>query len=323
MCLQFYDDILVTGSYDATIKVWSIETGKEIRTLRGHSMGIRCLQFDDTKLISGSLDKTLKIWNWRTGECLSTYSGHADGVISLHFDSNILVSGSIDKTAKVWNFEDRSTFTLRGHTDWVNSVRIDCASRTTLTASDDLTARLWDLDTKQCIRQFKGHTGQVQQVLPLPHEFELGDGELAQSGSDDASSNSSHEQYVPYQSSDDTLSPDDIRYRETFGDTDRPNPPKYILTSGLDSTICLWEVETGRCVRTLFGHVEGVWAIGADTLRIVSGAEDRMVKVWDPRTGRCEQTFTGHAGPVTCIGLSDSRMCSGSEDGEVRMYSFT
>ena len=67
--------------------------------------------------------------------------------------------------------------------------------------------------------------------------------------------------------------------------------------------------------------MEGVWALAADALRVVSGAQDRMVKVWDTR-GKCERTFTGHAGPVTCIGLSERRMCTGGEDGEVRMYSF-
>lgn len=321
MCLQFHENILATGSYDATIKIWNIDTGKEIRTLRGHTMGIRCLQFDDTKLISGSLDKTLKIWNWRTGECISTYNGgHTDGVIALHFDSNMLISGSIDKTAKIWNFEDKSTFTLRGHTDWVNSVRIDSSSRTVFTASDDLTVRLWDLDTKKCIHSFEGHTGQVQQVLPLPDEFELDDDELIQSVEDTGSPSSVQEHSFGY--AQHVSTPISTVYQEIFQGNDRPSPPKYMLTSALDSTIRLWEVATGRCIRTLFGHVEGVWALGADTLRIVSGAEDRMVKVWDPRTGKCDRTFTGHAGPVTCIGLSDSRMCSGSEDGEVRMYSF-
>lgn len=322
MCLQFDDNILATGSYDATIKIWDIETGRDIRTLRGHTMGIRCLQFDDTKLISGSLDTTLKIWNWRTGECLSTYNGHADGIISLHFDSNMLVSGSIDRTAKIWNFQDRSTFTLRGHTDWINSAKIDSPSRTVFTASDDLTVRLWDLDTQKCIRVFEGHTGQVQQVLPLPHEFELGDEGSVQSIEDASSPSSSQEQPFHHLSGHDGSSSAGVRYREAFSHPDRPRPPQYILTSALDSTIRLWEVATGRCIRTLFGHVEGVWALAADTLRIVSGAQDRMVKVWDPRTGKCDRTFTGHAGPVTCIGLSDSRMCSGSEDCEVRMYSF-
>lgn len=95
-----------------------------------------------------------------------------------------------------------------------------------------------------------------------------------------------------------------------------------MLTGALDSTVRLWDVQTGKCLKTFFGHVEGVWALAGDTLRVVSGAEDRTVKVWDSRTGRCERTFTGHAGPVTCIGLSDSRMCTGSEDCDLRMYSF-
>ena len=327
MALQFCDNILATGSYDATIKVWNLDTGKEIRTLKGHTMGIRCLQFDDNKLISGSLDETLKIWNWRTGECISTYNGHSGGVIALHFDSNILVSGSVDNTARIWNFRDRSVFTLRGHTDWVNSVKIDSASRTIFTASDDCTVKLWDLDTKKCIHTYEGHVGQVQQVLPLPGEFEI-DTDTAGSEDedqlcDDAGSPDSHTTVLDENGGFPTTNPYPNISSLLTGQPDRPQPPRYMLTSALDSTIRLWDVHSGRCVRTFFGHVEGVWTVAADTLRVVSGAEDRMVKVWDPRTGKCERTFTGHAGPVTCIGLSDSRMCSGGEDGEVRVYNFT
>ncbi|KAI4126990.1 MAG: hypothetical protein LQ338_003445 [Usnochroma carphineum] len=316
MCLQFHDNILATGSYDATIKIWDMETCEEIRTLRGHESGIRCLQFDDTKLISGSIDRSLKIWNWRTGQCLSTYTGHSGGVIGLHFDSALLASASMDKTIKIWNFEDKSTFILRGHTDWVNAVKLDSPSRTVVSASDDFTVKMWDLDTKQCIRTFEGHVGQVQQVLLMPTEFEFKEIDDHDGASSTASASS---QAV---ASQDTYDPP---RHECFGSgfvsNDRQLPPRYMLTSALDSTIRLWDTASGRCLHTYFGHLEGVWALAADTLRIVSGAEDRMVKVWDPNRGY-ERTFTGHAGPVTCIGLSDSKLCTGSEDCEVRMYSF-
>lgn len=320
MSLQLCDNILATGSYDNTIKIWDLDTGEEIRTLTGHSMGVRCLQFDDNKLISGSLDKTLRVWNWRTGECISTYHGHTEGVIALHFDSNIVVSGSVDHTARVWNFEDRSVCTLRGHTDWVNSVKIDSASRTIFTASDDCTVKLWDLDTKKCIHTFEGHVGQVQQVLPLPAEFEV---EEEQDDESDPGSPGSHQSVLDENGGFPILSYQDDVASLFSSQPGRSLPPRYMLTSALDSTIRLWDVHSGRCIRKFFGHVEGVWAVAADTLRIVSGAEDRMVKIWEPRTGKCERTFTGHAGPVTCIGLSDSRMCSGGEDGEVRVYNFT
>ncbi len=331
MCLQFDENILMTGSYDTTIKIWDIDSCQEIRTLTGHASGVRCLQFDDTKLISGSIDRSLKVWNWRTGECISTYTGHAGGVIGLHFDSTIVASSSMDKTIKIWDFEDKSTFFLRGHGDWVNAVKVDAASRTVFSASDDFTVRLWDLDTKTCIKSFEGHVGQVQQVLPLPHEFDLEEGDMnaePESGSSHVTADgqpSADAQPSTATAETTTAATPAVSPRDSYGPNfppSRPLPPRYMLTSALDSTIRLWDTATQRCLRTYFGHVEGVWALAADTLRVVSGAEDRMVKVWDTRSGRCERTFTGHAGPVTCVGLSDERMATGSEDGEVRIYSF-
>ncbi|EFQ99386.1 sulfur metabolite repression control protein [Nannizzia gypsea CBS 118893] len=334
MCLQFDDNILATGSYDATIKIWDIETGKEIRTLQGHESTIRCLQFDDTKLISGSLDRTIKVWNWRSGECISTYTGHQGGVLCLHFDSTTLASGSKDNTIKIWNFQDKSTRILRGHTDWVNSVKLDTASRTVFSASDDLTVRIWDLDTGKCIHTYAGHVGQVQQVLPLPREFEFkhpsdcaSDRSDRLSGSESPDHRASHDSTNEPNLQPNTSAPPTQPMSPLFDalfteDQTRPAPPRFMLTAALDSTLRLWEVHTGRCLRTFFGHIEGVWGLAADTLRLVSGAQDHMAKVWDPRSGTCERTFTGHRGPVTCVSLSDSRMATGSEDSEVRMYSF-
>ena len=144
MCLQFNEaeNILATGSYDSTIKIWDLESGEEARTLTGHTQGVRTLQFDSTKLISGSLDTQIKVWNWRTGECLSTYTGHSGGVVGLHFDGQMLATGSMDHSIKIWNFPDASRFTLRGHRDWVNAVRVDSASRTLFSASDDCTIKV-------------------------------------------------------------------------------------------------------------------------------------------------------------------------------------
>ncbi|SMR49167.1 unnamed protein product [Zymoseptoria tritici ST99CH_1A5] len=355
MCLQFDDNTLITGSYDTTAKIWDIKTGEVIRTLTGHTSGIRCLQFDDRKLMTGSLDSTLKLWDWKTGECLRTFPAHTDGIITLHFTRRYVASGSRDKTIRVWDSDTKETYLLRGHGDWVNSVKIDEASRTLFSASDDLTVRLWDLDTHECIRVFEGHVGQVQQVVPMPVEFEL-DEHFAGPGDkdDDASSVSSV-----------TIAPSHREVRESLAasepfwpnQSDRPAPPRYMITGALDSTIRLWDTHfrpsqpppreptpdptsssfeiiptdpltnshvprAQACVRTFFGHVEGIWALSADHLRLVSGSEDRMMKVWDPRTGKCERTFTGHQGPVTCAWLSDSRVASGSEDCEVRMLCF-
>lgn len=342
MCLQFDDNFLATGSYDNTIKIWDMESGEEVQTLKGHTAGIRCLQLNGERLISGSLDRSIKVWNWRTGELIRTLLGPLGGIISLHCSDNWLAAGSMDRTIRVWCLSSKLGFLLKGHTDWVNSVKVDAESKTLFSASDDCTVKLWDLTTQRCLKTFTGHVGQVQQVLPLPREFELNEKELHDAQEAEQSADEGQEEVLPGDNyGHRALGLHRIRYQTPNGtqqsgsrhslrshdplfpdEPDRALPPDFMLTAALDGTIRLWHVPSGKCIRTFFGHVEGIWAIAADTLRLVSGAEDRMVKVWDPRTGSCERTFTGHVGPVTCVGLSDCRMATGSEDCEVRVYSF-
>jgi F-box/WD-40 domain protein MET30 len=317
MCLQFDEQILITGSYDTTAKVWDLATGKEIRTLSGHRLGIRCLQFDDARLITGSLDGTVKVWDWRTGQCMATMRAHRGGVIGLHQVGDFLASGSTDHSIAVHDLAKKTRFFLTEHTDWVNCVKIDLPSRTLFSASDDMKVKLWDLDTQTCIRTYEGHVGQVQQVLPLPADFEIDEEDYVAQGNDvsDTASLASD--------SNDRPCNDTYKTESIFpNDPDRPSPPQYMFTGSLDGTIRLWHVPSGRCVHRFFGHIEGVWSLAADTLRLVSGAEDKTIKIWDPRTGKHERTLTGHEGPVNCVGLSDSRLISGSEDGTVRVHCF-
>ncbi|KAJ5026028.1 sulfur metabolite repression control protein-like protein SconB [Bipolaris maydis] len=332
MCLQFDDEVLITGSYDATVKVWDLKTGQVIRTLTGHSQGIRSLQFEDSKLITGSLDNTIKIWNWRTGALIKTLNAHSQGVIGLHMAGKLLASGSSDNTIVVHDFTQMKRTTLVGHTDWVNSVKIDLPSRTLLSASDDMTVKLWDLDTHRCIRTYEGHVGQVQQVLPLPLAFEIDENDFIANANNDSSDTASLSSDMPHSlplplpssssntsSSSQTPADDSLFFPD---DPTRPAPPSYMLTGSLDGTIRLWHVPSGRCVHRFFGHVEGIWSLAADSLRLVSGAEDKTIKIWDPRTGKHERTLTGHTGPITCVGLSDESVVSGSEDGTVRVHCF-
>lgn len=318
-CLQFNDRYLVTGSYDATVKVWDIESGEVVRTLRGHQTGIRSLCFEGSVLVSGSLDKTIKCWNWQTGDLLSTLPVHTEGVITVHMDGDYMVSGSIDHTIRVFRLSTKGIWVLRGHTDWVNHVRVDSRAQIVYSASDDCTVKIWDISTLQCIKTLEGHVGQVQQLLVMPEDFEL---EIEDSADNECSSNSAS--HRTRGSSNFITDQFDLRscYGSLFSDPSRILPARYLLTAGLDNVVLLWDTATGQKLLSFFGHLEGIWGLAGDTLRAVTGANDGMVKVWDPRTGKCERTFTGHNGPVTCVGLSDSRMASGSDDGEVRLYSF-
>lgn len=323
MCLQFNETlqhpsfpILITGSYDRTVRVWNLETGVEVRCLRGHTSAVRALQFDEAKLITGSMDHTIRVWNWRKGECIRTLEGHTEGVVCLDFDANILASGSVDTTVKIWNSYTGEAFTLRGHHDWVNAVRLWDAygsagspvdpCRSTLkietgkmlfSASDDGTIRLWDLARRACMRQFTGHVGQVQSLRVLYVDDEPDeDDSLRASDTVHVVENSSLDVVQPCEGSNTadicTVVTHDARKSNESTDganraarnltTDGIGKPmkKPVLISGsLDNTIKVWEVETGKVMRTLFGHIEGVWAVACDKLRLASGSHDRTIKV--------------------------------------------
>ncbi|KAH6918895.1 F-box/WD repeat-containing protein pof1 [Coprinopsis sp. MPI-PUGE-AT-0042] len=341
MCLQFNENlphpafpVLITGSYDRTIRVWNLETGQELNCLKGHTRAVRALQFDEAKLITGSMDSTIKVWDWRRGKCIRTLTGHADGVVCLNFDSNVLASGSVDSTIRVWNMRSGTAFTLRGHSDWVNAVQLwdsepnrtstdpstslldmasggcrspnACAQASTIdpgkmlfSASDDGTIKLWDLNLRTCVKVFTGHVGQVQSMRLLP----------ADQCDDDKPSE------------DDTVSSTSTESQEPQLLAKRKNP--LLITGSLDNTIRLWDIESGKATAAYFGHIEGVWSVASDKLRMVSGSHDRTIKVWSREAGKCIATLVGHQAAVSCIALGEDKIVSGSDDNDVKVWSFS
>jgi WD40 repeat protein len=58
---------------------------------------------DGRRLVTGSDDKTVRVWDLDTGACLRTLKGHLDSVrsVALHADGLRVVTGSWDKTVRV------------------------------------------------------------------------------------------------------------------------------------------------------------------------------------------------------------------------------
>ncbi|MEH2393159.1 MAG: WD40 repeat domain-containing protein [Nostoc sp.] len=98
--------ILVSGSWDQTIKIWHLETVELLHTLKGHRDRVYAIALspDGQIIASGSADKTIKLWHLQTGELLGTFTGHGNIVTALAFTASgeMLVSGSLDKTIKIW-----------------------------------------------------------------------------------------------------------------------------------------------------------------------------------------------------------------------------
>lgn len=79
----------MSGSRDATLRVWDIETGQCLHVLMGHVAAVRCVQYDGRRVVSGAYDFMVKVWDPETETCLHTLQGHTNRVYSLQVSTHI------------------------------------------------------------------------------------------------------------------------------------------------------------------------------------------------------------------------------------------
>ena len=84
--------IVVSGSYDHSVAVWSLESGKRLHQLLGHEHKVYSVVYDnDLNLIaSGSMDASVRIWNSINGQCLHVLTGRTRWVNTDNVDAFIL-----------------------------------------------------------------------------------------------------------------------------------------------------------------------------------------------------------------------------------------
>ena len=98
----------------------------------------------------------------------------------------------------------------------------------------------------------------------------------------------------------------------------------HVVTGGKDGTVKVWEVATGRLLRTIDAHSLMVVtvAVSPDGAYIVSGGFDDQVKLWHAVTGEHLRTFAGHKGTIRSVVFSpDGRwVLSASNDATVKLW---
>jgi WD40 repeat protein/serine/threonine protein kinase len=90
------------------------------------------------------------------------------------------------------------------------------------------------------------------------------------------------------------------------------------ISASKDGTLRVWDVPTGRELRSLVGHkgwVIGV-ALSPDGKRALSAGDDKTVRLWDVDTGDELCVFKGHTAPARAVAFCPDgrRAISGSDD---------
>ncbi|RMD87215.1 MAG: hypothetical protein D6813_13860 [Calditrichaeota bacterium] len=268
-------NILASGSWDNTIKLWEVESGKELYTLKGHFSSVYSVTFSPYGriLASGSEDNTIKLWDVVRGQELRTLSGHRNSVYWVAFspDGKIIASGDFDNIIKMWDVTSgREIHTLRGHRDRVYSVAFSPDGRILASGSDDSTIKLWDVVSGREMRSLSGNRFDISSIAFNP------EGNIIGSGGGDGIImlwNVTNGQVIRT-----------LRVHTNSVNCIAFSPGGTAIASGSnDKTIKICEISSGRELCTITGHTGAIYSIAFSPMEniLASGSYDHTIKIWN------------------------------------------
>ena len=269
--------ILVSGSFDKTVKLWKVNTGQLITTVTGHSREVNCVAVSrNGKLFaSGSGDKTIKVWEVGASRLICTlggpFSGHSEAVKTLAFspDGQTLISGGADKTIRLWRLSTgKEICSLKGQAGPVFSLAVSWDGKTFACGGREKHLRIRQIEDGKLVRSIQGDSRYVLSVA------------LSQDGSLLAAGGVLHielwnlskgEKIATLQGHTDTV-------RSLAFSADG----KTLVSGGYDGAVKLWDPATGERIDTLKGHQGPVSSVAHSltSQTIVSGSADRTIKLW-------------------------------------------
>jgi len=177
-CL-WYDpdqDLLLSGGYDATVKLWSLSSERCEATLRGHDGWVRSLGVmqGGRAVVSGGSDGLLKLWDRESLQCLHSNGPpngdprHSTNCLAPLEPQGALLSGhSGMRHALRWDLGTmQCSRSFAGHDDDIYAMHADGPSSLLVSGSKDRTVKVWDTRApdRGCISTLRAHTGAVLDV---------------------------------------------------------------------------------------------------------------------------------------------------------------
>ncbi|KAI9017288.1 WD40-repeat-containing domain protein [Gaertneriomyces semiglobifer] len=125
--------------------------------------------YGSLQIIVGTVFNEILIWDVfgpRAGDIQKRLRGHEGVIFNLTVDEQLrrVVSVSDDRTARVWQIDaqapESAPITLFGHAARVwNAKFVPNSPNLLVSIGEDCTCRLWDINTRECIRVYEGHEG--------------------------------------------------------------------------------------------------------------------------------------------------------------------
>jgi RNA polymerase sigma factor (sigma-70 family) len=264
---------LAAASRDQTVRLWNMTTGQEIRRLPNHEGSVRFVAYspDGTRLATGvSPSGVVHLWDAATGEKVRQlkHAGHWVGHVAFSPDGKIVAAG---------------------------------ASRHVIL--------LWDAATGQLLRQLDGGE---KASFAVPIAFSP-DGQYLASGGEgetvrlwNVASGKEERRFevkspLPKEEAGPPFNPG-IGEAVAFSPNGRT-----LASAALRSPVRIWEVATGKEIRSLQGDQFGAFSVAfaSDGKTLVTGEGAGTVRIWETASGKEVRRLQAHHGWVSGLEFAD------------------
>lgn len=319
--------------YYGVLKVWEVETGKEVLSVK-NKKGIKAVAFSSNSknIAVANTNGTASIWNIATQKVALQLKGIVNrpatprlnqsqvyyldklNEVKLSEDGNTLAFFKQSKNVILWDLQQgKASKKLVGHKELVTCLSFNSDNTKIATGSIDRTIILWDAKTGAAIKELKSHSGMLFSV-----DFSA-DGTQLVSNSWDGTS------VLWNVTTGKMISRFNVHGSSPYSAAITPNN-LYLITGGLDKALRLTEVDTRVSVKEFIGHtdVAGDICFSSDANIFATAGWDKKVRIWDINSGLIIKKLTGHQGAVFSIDIDkeDKYIVSGSDDKTARLWDF-
>ena len=305
---------LVSAGEDKIIRVWDLESGEMVRSLRGESalgspgkiyaMALSpngkwlavagdFSNFTTASPTDNDRVQAIRLYEFQSGKLVALLKGHTDLVRSLSFsnDGSRLISGSSDATAIIWDTEVESGAQapapkllrrLVGHKADIFTAVFSPDGKRAVTGSFDKELRLWQVSDGAEVALMAGHGDKVYRVAVAP------DGTIA---SGDISGS-----ILLWDGRDGHLLRSLAQMKTGVGSLSFSRDGKLLLAScgmggcsGSLAHVLVYDAQSGRVTLEYAGHDNAVRAsaVSPDGRWVATSASDNYdIHVWDPYSGK-------------------------------------